>query len=67
MACGDVTCNGPMPERVQTFETRNSEIRSGTIPEIMMRYVSRYLSHDTCHDTSLMLILIDYQAKIKEA
>ena len=41
-----------------------------------MRYVSRYLSHDTIritilesrydtyHDTSLMLRLIDYQAKI---
>ena len=37
--------------------------RGGTIPEITMRYVSRYLSHDT----SLMLRLIDYQAKIKEA
>ena len=33
----------------------------------MMRYVSRYLSHDTYHDTSLVLRLIDYQAKIKEA
>ena len=43
--------------------------RGGTIPEITMRYVSRYLSHDTItyRDTSLMLRLIGYQAKIKEA
>ena len=38
-------------------------VRGGTIPEITMRYVSRYLSHDTIRIT----ILIDYQAKIKEA
>ena len=45
--------------------------RVGTIPEIMMRYVSRIAilesRYDTYHDTSLMLRLIDYQAKIKEA
>ena len=54
--------------------------RGGAIPEITMRYVSRYLSHDTIritiryvsrydtyHDTSLMLRLIDYQANMKEA
>ena len=48
--------------------------RGGTIPEITMRYVSRYAiriailesRYDTYHDTSLMLRLIDYQAKIKE-
>ena len=27
--------------------------RGGTIPEITMRYVSRYLSHDTIHITIL--------------
>ena len=40
------------------------------MPEITMRYVSRYLSHDTIRitiSTSLMLRLIDYLAKIKEA
>ena len=42
-------------------------IRGGTNPEITMRYVSRYLSHNTYHGTSLMLRLIDYQVKIKEA
>ena len=41
--------------------------RAGTILEITMRYVSRYLRYDTYHDTSSMLGLIDYQAKIKEA
>ena len=34
------------------------------IPEITMRYVSRYSSHDTIR--IMMLRLIDYQAKIKE-